>query len=435
MRKSAALLLALVFLTASSTFIAEPVASSAEVKENSWTTKAPVPQTEGIGRAAAVNGKIYVMGSLFTYEYDPATDNWVEKTPMPTPRATAGIAVYQNKMYAIGGSSGWTQETGSIYSGANEVYDPSTDTWETKEPMPTNRSVGASVVYGKIHLIGPDSHDVYDIATDSWTTGKVMPFSYPAWTVSSTVFDDKIYLLGGNETQIYDAKSDTWSLGAAAPIRVSTPGVCATTGVMASKRIYVFGGTPSFLQVTDVTQVYDPKSDTWVLGAPMLTARAGLTTAVVNDVIYAIGGGHGWGVIDSANEQYIPFGYGAPDPFYDSTAPEIAVASPENKTYYNTNVTLDFVVNEPTSWMSYSLDGLDKVTVAGNTTLTGLSVGEHNVTVYAWDATGNAGVSETVTFTVGEPETFPTALVAVAFIASAVAVSAGLLVYFKKRKH
>jgi hypothetical protein len=52
------------------------------------TLLSPIPQTEGIGGAVAVNGKIYVMGSLFTYEYAPEKDNWVKKTPMPTPRAT-----------------------------------------------------------------------------------------------------------------------------------------------------------------------------------------------------------------------------------------------------------------------------------------------------------------------------------------------------------
>lgn len=247
--------------------------------------KTPMPQTEG-GTAAAVNGKIYVMGGSINYEYDPATDNWAEKTPMATTRRPYGIAVYQNKIFTIGGSSGWTQETGTIYSNANEVYDPSTDTWETKEPMPTNRSQSeANVVNGKIHLIADDAHYVYDIATDSWTTRKAMPFSDPAYIVKSTVFHDKIYILGGNETQIYDAESDTWSLGAAAPIRVSAPSVCATTGVMASKRIYVFGGAVGFLNYTDATQVYDPKNDNWTLGAPMLTPRAGLTTAVVNDII------------------------------------------------------------------------------------------------------------------------------------------------------
>ena len=64
----------------------------------------------------------------------------------------------------------------------NEVYDPTTDTWETKESMPTPRSdLRANVVNGKIYLIGghdPNVHfkpgasthnEVYDPATDSWS--------------------------------------------------------------------------------------------------------------------------------------------------------------------------------------------------------------------------------------------------------------------------
>jgi hypothetical protein len=71
------------------------------------------------------------------------------------------------------------------------------------------------------------------------------------------------------------------------------------------------------------------------------------------------------------------------------------------------------------------------VTVAGNTTLAGLSAGAHNVTVYAWDTAGNVGASETITFTVTP---FPTAPVATASAAAVAVVIAGLLFYFKKRK-
>jgi hypothetical protein len=61
---------------------------------------------------------------------------------------------------------------------------------------------------------------------------------------------------------------------------------------------------------------------------------------------------------------------------------------------------LTFRVNEPVSLMSYSLDGQDNVTVSGNATLSGLSIGLHNVTVYANDTAGNMGVSETIKFTI-----------------------------------
>lgn len=280
--------------------------------EGSWKTKAQMPQQSEGYQAGVVNGKIYVIGSSTNYLYSPELNGWFKKTPMPTPRSDFALAVYQNKIYTIGGSLGWTQETGSIYSSVIEIYDTGTDTWETKDPMPTIRVFlgrGANVIQGKIHLIVNDTHDIYDIATDSWTTGKAMPFPYAPNLVSSTVLDDKIYILGTNVTQIYDPKSDSWTLGAASPIRVSTPGVCATTGLMAPKRIYVFGGTTSFLVYTNVTQVYDPETDNWTLGAPMLTARAGPACAVVDDIIYVIGGSSGMYSREYKNEQYTPIGY------------------------------------------------------------------------------------------------------------------------------
>jgi hypothetical protein len=118
----------------------------------------------------------------------------------------------------------------------------------------------------------------------------------------------------------------------------------------------------------------------------------------------------------------------------DTTPPNVSVASPENITYNMFDVPLNFTVNEPISQITYSLDGRDNVTIAGNTTLTGLSPGEYNVTVYAQDLFGNVGASETVVFNIAEePEPFPTTPM-VASVASIVVVSAALAFYFKKRK-
>ena len=114
-----------------------------------------------------------------------------------------------------------------------------------------------------------------------------------------------------------------------------------------------------------------------------------------------------------------------------ASPPTLRIISPENATYPSENVTLNFAVSKQTPWTGYSLDGQDNVTVTGNTTMTGLSSGLHNVTVYARDELGNVGGSETVWFSVPEP--FPTTLVVASIITVAVAVI-GLLVYFKKRK-
>ena len=74
------------------------------------------------------------------------------------------------------------------------------------------------------------------------------------------------------------------------------------------------------------------------------------------------------------------------------------------------------------------------MTIAGNTALAGLSNGVHNVTVYAWNNVGNGGSSETLTFTVAQPEGFPVVPVAAASAASVVAVGVGLLIFFRKHK-
>jgi hypothetical protein len=120
--------------------------------------------------------------------------------------------------------------------------------------------------------------------------------------------------------------------------------------------------------------------------------------------------------------------------------PEPVIVVPENITYNESSVPLAFTVGtSATSWVGYSLDGKDNVTIDGNTTLTGLSNGAHNVTVYANDTFGNVGSSQTITFTIAlvsivKSEPFPTAIVVVVLAVVAVVVVAGLLVYFKKRK-
>jgi hypothetical protein len=118
--------------------------------------------------------------------------------------------------------------------------------------------------------------------------------------------------------------------------------------------------------------------------------------------------------------------------FTVDAAPRVSVLSPENGTYDTADLPLDFGIKKPFSKVAYSLDGLANVTIAGNTTLTGLSNGVHSVVVYAWDNVDNVGTSETITFTVA---TFPISpLVAASIVASAALVCLALLIYFKKSK-
>lgn len=84
----------------------------------------------------------------------------------------------------------------------------------------------------------------------------------------------------------------------------------------------------------------------------------------------------------------------------DTVHPAITVLSPENKTYATNMVPLNLKANKPTSWIGYSLDNQENVTISGNVTLTGLSDRAHTIVVYANDTAGNVGQSDMVHFTV-----------------------------------
>ena len=457
MRKAVALLVSLAFLTASCVIMAKLAFSSTDVADNTWTTKAPMHQARGYFGVATVNERIYAVGGSTQQgsspddlkggvvgtneEYSPATNTWTFKTSMPTPRYFFATAVYQNKIYCIGGYT-----SNGTATGANEVYDPATDTWETKTAMPTVRiGLEANAANGKIYLIGgyvPAQYttynfsisfltlnEVYDPVTDTWATKASIPTASSGY--SSIVVDNKIYVIDSNLNQIYNPENDTWSQGASSPSRIGYGKAGATIGVNAPKLIYVLGQDYSFSEPPYVNCVYDPANNTWTTGVAVPTKRNGFGVAVINDAVYVIEGStetfdmywNSYISMYATNEVYTPVGYG-------TVRPVIDVVSPRSQSYNESSVSLVFTVNKQVSWTGYSVDGGETVAIWGNVTLEGLANGVYNVTVYAKDAFGNVGASETVSFSVEVP--FPATMV-IAPIASVVVVGAVLAFYFRKR--
>jgi hypothetical protein len=124
----------------------------------------------------------------------------------------------------------------------------------------------------------------------------------------------------------------------------------------------------------------------------------------------------------------------------ETPPPIVTILSPGFQEAFNySSVWLEFCVSKDFSWVGYSLDGKDNVTVSGNSTLSGLSAGQHEIVVYATDLAGQTRCSHTRYFTVAEssasfPTPFPLMWFAVAVVASAAAVSFGLVAYFLQRK-
>jgi N-acetylneuraminic acid mutarotase len=82
--------------------------------------------------------------------YDPATNSWTTKAPMPTAREFLAAGVINGKLYAVGGD-----ELTGPFLNTVEAYDPATNTWTTEASMPTARSgFGASAVNGKLYALG-----------------------------------------------------------------------------------------------------------------------------------------------------------------------------------------------------------------------------------------------------------------------------------------
>src|ERR1700686_5240406 len=123
------------------------------------------------------HGKIYAFGGFVfpqwgppawvpinnTWEDDPATDNWKALAPLPTKRGSAVAAVVGDKIYVIGGAANLPGSEAMALMptvpqevlGTVEEYDPASNTWRARSPMPTPRNhAAAGAVNGKIYVIG-----------------------------------------------------------------------------------------------------------------------------------------------------------------------------------------------------------------------------------------------------------------------------------------
>jgi hypothetical protein len=297
--------------------------SSISLAQGPWTTKAPMSTARFWFSCEVVNGKIYAIGgataagapTLATVEeYDPETDTWTTKTDMPTARCNMASAVVDGKIYIVGGDKifQWGVAAGEQML---EVYDSATDTWDTtKTDMPTAREgVSACVVDSIIYVIGGVAPggvalkdvEAYDPATDTWTTKAPMPTG--RWALSTEVVDGKIYAMGtgqigGKTVEEYDPATDTWTTKASMLVGNGYFGTCVDDGI-----IYTLGGASSYTTQYSRVFTYNPLTDEWSEKTAMSAARSALGTGVVNKKIYAIGGSTGSSMSPlSTNEECTP---------------------------------------------------------------------------------------------------------------------------------
>jgi N-acetylneuraminic acid mutarotase len=276
-------------------------------QKNPWIQKEDMSTGRHSFAASMVNDKIYLIGGRYTdslvTEYDPATDNWATKTPMPTGRMLPASGVVNGKIYLIGGVVVAYQPALSTV----EEYDPVTDAWAQKEDMLTKRlGHRVSVVDGKIYVIGgmtsgsdfwsgmQDSVEVYDPVTNTWVTKAPIPTA--RILLSTSVVDGKIYAIGGimitheivSTVEVYDPATDTWTTKTSMPTARIGHAAAVVDGI-----IYVIGGGTEYGQPVggySIVEAYNPATDTWTSKANIPQPRGGFSTNVVGGKIYAFGG-------------------------------------------------------------------------------------------------------------------------------------------------
>jgi len=204
------------FATAlSSVYEYDPVADS-------WSPpKAPMPTPRGSPAAAEVGGLVYVAGgwnaglvSDFA-AYDPTADMWTPLAPMPTGRNHLGAAGLAGKFYAVGGRT-------DLGAGLNnvatvEVYEPGVG-WGTLTPLPRARGgLALASAASRLFAFGGEGNDdipsgvfpdvdAYDPATNLWAPRAPMPT--PRHGIGAAVLAGRIHIPGGGPVEGFGVSAE-----------------------------------------------------------------------------------------------------------------------------------------------------------------------------------------------------------------------------------
>jgi len=302
-----------------------------EPDQGTWRSAAPMPTKRTEVAAAALDGKIYVvggfekpsLGNVMNFAitpsvevYDPTIDRWTSKAPLPIGLHHVGIGVVGGRLYVIGG---YSKSGFSVWNPVATVYayDPTMDSWTEGAPMPTARgALSVTEHEGKLYAIGGYDRktnnaqvEVYDPVRNAWSTA--MPLPTPRDHLATATVAGKIYAIGGRVngdysqnlpvTERYDPSTDRWTRVADLPTARS-----GITAAVVDGRIYVLGGEGA-AGTFNQNEAYDPVRNTWQTMASMPTARHGLGSAVVQGRIHVISGGPSpGGSFSDLNEVFTP---------------------------------------------------------------------------------------------------------------------------------
>jgi hypothetical protein len=171
-------------------------AQSANFAAAQWRPIAPLPEPRSAGGAAAIGGRIYVVGGFdgthhelaSAHAYDPAADAWRRIADLPTPREHLAVTEWRGQVCALGGHVG-----NGVGMTTVECYDPLADRWSSRPPLPRPASdFGAATVGDAIWAAGDDVQ-VFD--GTRWWLGP--PLLVPRFGVAVVSVDGALLVIGG----------------------------------------------------------------------------------------------------------------------------------------------------------------------------------------------------------------------------------------------
>ena len=274
---------------------------------SNWRTLASLGAPRQESGVALLNGEIYFVGGFNAASdivadvdvYNPGTDTWRKVASLPRPLHHPNVSAAGGRLYVVGALSGLNFSA----DGATLQYDPASNTWTQKAPLPAGSERGAAAVGTLGNLIyvagglrsGASVTDfsAYDTSTDTWTGLARMTTSRDH--LVGAVVGNRFFAIGGRsgsalraQVEIFDPAAGTWSAGQPMP----TPrGGCM--GAAVDGRIVIVGGEGNAATasgVFDQSELYDPTSNTWSTLERMRTPRHGSGAAGLNGSLYVPGG-------------------------------------------------------------------------------------------------------------------------------------------------
>jgi N-acetylneuraminic acid mutarotase len=300
------------------------VSPNAFAAGGTWTTLASMLQPAYNAAGGVINGQVYVASgsSSQVQAYNPVTNSWNSKCDIPTPVGGSAYGVIDGKLYVVGGSANFSYWTNIL-----QVYDSASNSWTSGAPLtiPNIGEAQAGVIDDKLYVAGGrrcydgntgggysvNSLWVYDPATNTWSPKA--PMSTYRGAAAAAVINGKLYVLGGysrndegpdnstytyNTMEVYDPATDTWSTKAPMPTNRWYHNVAVVNGIL-----YVMGGYSSInngiSEIIDTVYAYDPVTNTWTTNTTLPGWVLRPISAVIDGVLYVAGGVNNSSITDN----------------------------------------------------------------------------------------------------------------------------------------